>query len=56
MDFLEILKDNIIFEGDLRQYMLCKDIDEQYFEPMTFTGILKNFYGVLRIIGRTYFT
>ena len=55
-DFLEILKDNIIFEGDLRQYMLCKDIDEQYFEPMTFTGILKNFYGVLRIIGRTYFT
>lgn len=55
-DFLEILQEYIIFEGDLRQYMLCTDTDEQYFEMPNPKMIYLNFCAMLKIIGRTYFT
>ncbi len=55
-DFLDILKDNIVFDGDLREYMLCTDTDAQYFKFMNPKMMCKNFFAMLRIIGRTYFT
>lgn len=55
-DFLEILKEYIIFEGDLRQYMKCKDVDETYFNHLGIKEMFQNFWAMLRIIGRTYFS
>lgn len=53
-DFLEILKDYIVFEGDLRAYMQCTDIDENYLKHLSFKEILKNTFAMFKIIGRTY--
>ncbi len=55
-DFLEILAPYVIFEGDLREYMCCEDTDEQYFEHNNLRMAFRNFFGIIRIIGRTYFT
>lgn len=55
-DLTEVLKDYMIFEGDLRDYMKCKDIDETYFNHLGFVGQLQNLWALFRIIGRTYFS
>lgn len=55
-DFLDVLKEYIIFDGDLRKYMKCKDIDETYFNHLGLKGIFDNFWALLRIVGRTYFS
>ena len=55
-DFLEILKEYIIFDGDLREYMKCDDVDEAYFSHLGLKEVFQNFWAMLRIIGRTYFS
>ncbi len=53
-DFLTILAPYNFYEGDLKEYMVCKDLDAQYFEPYNWNLIKRNFIGLLRIFRRTY--
>ena len=54
-DFLNILRTYIVYQGDLRNYMRCQDTDEQYFETYNLRMLWRNFFAMLKIIGRTYF-
>lgn len=55
-DLVHILEPYLIFDGDLRDYMICQDTDEQYFESYNLKMIYHNFCAMCKIIGRTYFS
>lgn len=55
-DLVNILQPYLIYDGDLRDYMICQDTDEQYFESYNPKMIYRNFCAICKIIGRTYFS
>lgn len=55
-DLKELLQEHIIFEGDLKAYMKCQEVDEAYFNHLGIKGNLQNIWALFRIIGRTYFS
>jgi len=53
-DFLTLLEPYNHFEGDLKDFMVCKDTDTMYYEPCNWNLIKRNYQGLLRIFRRTY--
>ena len=53
-DFLTLLASYNHFEGDLKDFMVCKDTDALYYEPYNWNLIKRNFQGLRRIFKRTY--
>lgn len=53
-DLLKLLKSQIVYQGDLREYMLCTETDDNYFSALTWRLILCNLIAMAKIVGRTY--
>lgn len=54
-DLLKLLKPQIVYEGDLREYMVCSEKDDNYFSGLTLRLMYRNLNAMMKIMGRTYF-
>lgn len=55
-DLANALHPHLIFKGDLKDYMKCKDSDESYFERFRLSMLTDNLFAVCKIFMRSYFS